>query len=516
MNMKRIRILLFSALLIFSTLLSSCQSDEKVTEYPITLKQVLTEANERNHSVIDNFKIDNISDYYFDVDMDGFTEDELEKLFTPGYMTGVKPAKAKEDIDVLFRILEGSYAGYAYFGGAPAFDQAKADMLSEIETYGDKNISAADFAKLIRNHLGFVIDNHLVIGSLPLGLEEAYCWYDNNNYEYHRDSNGYYTLIKDAKWYLSEDMINYLKYTIGASGEIVYGLFFIGTDAEKDQLPEQLTLTRKNEEKVVTIIWEKVPPQSRPSKEYELRDTDGFKTAVISAFYNTQNTNTMINDAKELSKEDYTIIDLRYNTGGLSPDVLMWMYNFTNKEIFPKGTALSYAGVVNDYWHGLMKTEVLEVYNTFDFAVENPQVFNHLVNSESDVYTVTNVDNGIKRIDYDTQWTQRDGKVLFLLNGKENVSCGELFIETCKSLENTLIVGTNSGGCLTTGDVNSSNVLYLPNSQIGIFYSAGLMFYESYKDFDKYGIMPDIYIGTGDEAEAVARCIRYYQESTEE
>lgn len=184
MNKKWIRVLLFCTLLTFSIFITGCESKEKVTEYPITLEQVLTEVNERNQSVIENYKIDHISDYCFDVDMDGFTEEELAKLFTLGYMTGVKPEKAKEDIDVLFRILEGSYAGYAYFGGAQAFDQAKADMLREIDTYGEKNISAANFTNLIRNHLDYVIDSHLVIGSTPLGFDEAYCWYDNNAYEY--------------------------------------------------------------------------------------------------------------------------------------------------------------------------------------------------------------------------------------------------------------------------------------------------------------------------------------------
>ena len=174
MNRKWVSVLLSCTLLTLSIVVTGCETNTKVTEFPITLKQVLSEVNERNQSVVDQFHIDNISDYYFDVDMDGFTEEELAKLFSPGYMTGVKPEKAKEDIDVLFRILEGSYAGYAYFGGAQAFDQAKSDMLYEIDTYGEKNISAANFASLIRSHLDFVIDNHLVISSVPLGFDEAY------------------------------------------------------------------------------------------------------------------------------------------------------------------------------------------------------------------------------------------------------------------------------------------------------------------------------------------------------
>lgn len=513
-HMRWINVFLSGTLIILSSLLTGCKSEKKVTEYPITLEQVLTEANERNKSAIEHFDIGNISEYCSAVDMDGFTEEELEKFFTTGYMTGVKPEKAKEDIDVLFRILEGSYAGYAYFGGTQEFDQAKADMLKEIETYGEKNISAADFTNLIRDHLDFVIDSHIRIGSIGLGFDEAYCWYDNNTYEYYRDSKGYYTLIDDAKWYLSENMYHYLEYTIGKSGEIVYGLFFVGTDAEKDQLPEQMILTRKNKEKDIVLKWEKSPSKSNPGAEYELCDTDGLKTAVIAAFSATQNTNTMINDAKELSKDDYTIIDLRNNSGGLVQDVTMWLYNFTGKEIYPKESALSYGGVVNDYLLELAKEKVLAVFYKFDFVKENPQFINNLIKNVSQAYTVTDVENGIKRIDYNTQWTQRDGKALFLLNGKENYSAGEYFIEACRTMENTLVVGTNSGGCLITGGVNSSNILYLPNSQIGITYSTSL-FINHPRDFDIYGIQPDIYIGTCDEEEAVARCIRYYQSSPE-
>jgi hypothetical protein len=75
-----------------------------------------------------------------------------------------------------------------------------------------------------------------------------------------------------------------------------------------------LTLTRKNKEKVIEIKWEKASSQSSPSKEYELKDFDGFKTAVIAAFLATQNTNAMINDAKELSKESKTVFYCYYDS----------------------------------------------------------------------------------------------------------------------------------------------------------------------------------------------------------
>jgi hypothetical protein len=509
---KRSCILLTGTLLMISILFTGCETNEKVTEYyPITLEQVLSEANERNQSIIEQFKVDSITDYCFDVDMDGFTEDELKELFTPGYMTGVKPEKAKEDIEVLFRILEGSYSGYAYFGGAQTFDQAKTDMLRDIDTFGEKSISTVSFTNLIREHLNFMIDSHFSIGGVPLGFDEAYCWYDRNAVEYYRDSIGYFTMIDDAKWYLPESMIPYLEYTIGKSGEIVYGLFYIGTIAEVDQLPDQITLTRNKKEKDIEIKWEKNIPKGQPNAEYELKNMNGFKTAVIAAFTATQNANAMINDAIGLSKEDYAIVDLRYNAGGLLPDVTMWMYNFSGKEIYPKGSIVAYASVVNDYWQSSLETEILTAYQNFDFIKSNPELFNNIINNESETYNITNVDDGIQRIDFNSQWTQREGKVLFVLSGKENFSAGEYFVEDCRSMENTLVVGSNSSGCLRTGGINGSDVLYLPNSNIGIIYSSLLSLFNSSKDFDQYGILPDIYIGTGDETEAVTKCIGYYQ-----
>ena len=516
MSLKRVCALFTGILLILSITLTGCRTNEKITEYPVTLEQVLTEVNTRNQSIVNNLNTEYTTDYVFDVDMSGFTEEELSKLFTPGYMSGVKPEKAKKDIELLFRILEGSYAGYAYFGGAPAFDQAKSNILRDIETYGDKNISGPDFRALIVNHLAFVIDSHLSIGGFNPGFEEAYLWYDKNNYEYRRDSKGYYTLVDGEKWYISENMSPYLEYTIGESGEIVYAPFFVGTVTERELLPKQITLASAKEDKEIEILWEKSSLQNAPSSEYERKDMDGIKAAVIAAFLATHNTNTMINDAKELSNDDYSIIDLRYNIGGLLPDVTMWLYNFTGKEIYPKGSALLFASKVNDYWLGPMETEIAFAYRAFDFAKENPEFFNNMLLKKSDAYKITSINDGIRRIDYKPQWTQRDGKVLFLLNGKDNISSGEYFIEASRSMENTLVVGTNSGGCLKTGGVNAMNSLYLPHSHIGIIYSSILWLNNTSKEFDKYGILPDIYIGAGDSAEAVTRCIRYYQSVSEE
>lgn len=510
-NMRWNHVLLIATLSTFIIFIAACQSKVKVTEFPITLEQVLNETNERNQSSIKTFKPTQITNNYYDVGKEDLTSEELEKLFTPGYMTGVKPTQAKEDIDVLFRILKSSYAGYTYFGAARTFDQAKQNILNNIEAYGEKSIPPSDFTKLIRDQLDFVIDSHLLIGRIPLSFEEAFCWYDDNAFEYFRDSNGYYTILDNKKWYLAENWKPYLRYTIGKSGEIVYGLFYVGTDTEKAQIPSQLTLVRKNKEKVIEIRWTKSSPKSSPDKEYVLTGTDGIKTAVIAAFSATQNANTMINDAKELSKEDYAIIDLRNNSGGLIPDVTMWMYNFVNKELYLHGTSLSYHGIVNDYWQGIVQPEILKAYQYFDFFKENKELVNNIINYKSEFYTVTKIKNEISRFNFIPQWTPRDGKILFLLNGKENVSCGEYFLEVCKSLENTLIVGTNSGGCLTTGGVNSYIPLYLPNSKIEIIYSTQLMLSNRSQDFDQYGIMPDIYIGSGNEAEAVAKCIRYYQ-----
>lgn len=505
---KQIIVMVLCISIAIIMLLAGC---EEATEYPVTLKQVLNEVNERNKAAVETANVTDVSEYCFDVNKNGFSNTELKELFTSGDMTNVKSEQAKEDIDILFRLLETSYGGYKYFGGAKAFDKAKSDIYSKIDLYGGGIIAATTLVDLIRNNLKFVIDSHIRIAGECLLFEEAYCWYDNTAYEFHRDSKGYYTKIHNKKWYLPEDMTDYMKYTIGKSGEIVYGLFSIRTISEANQLPRQITLIRGSKEKTIIIEWEISKSPGNPTVEYELTDTDGIKTAKITSFKDISSTNTMINDAKKLAPDKDVIIDLRSNGGGATNYTTMWMYNFTGKEIFPKGVEIAFNSTVNNYLNSLLEQKSASLINTIDFYKENPELIKIDIEGNSKAFTISNVENGIQRTDYNTMWTQRGGKVLFVLNGKSNYSAGEWFVECCKTLENTLVVGTNSNGCMTIGGMNSGNPIYLPNSHISIKYGSELMLCNEANDFDKYGIMPDIYIGMDDAADAVVRCIKYYQ-----
>lgn len=74
------------------------------------------------------------------------------------------------------------------------------------------------------------------------------------------------------------------------------------------------------------------------------------------------------------------------------------------------------------------------------------------------------------------------------------------------NVENVVSVGTNTNGCIHFGSVLP---LALPNSKTMFTFSISILTGFD-KDFDVYGLEPDIYIADDDAQEAVLKCIEYY------
>ncbi|KYK33950.1 MAG: hypothetical protein AYK19_12680 [Theionarchaea archaeon DG-70-1] len=75
----------------------------------------------------------------------------------------VSSEDAKKDVERLFYLLSHGYCGYGYFKTRGDFDQAKSDILREVET--SSTWSLYDFSEVIHTHLQFIGDGHFVIGA---------------------------------------------------------------------------------------------------------------------------------------------------------------------------------------------------------------------------------------------------------------------------------------------------------------------------------------------------------------
>ena len=63
------------------------------------------------------------------------------------------------------------------------------------------------------------------------------------------------------------------------------------------------------------------------------------------------------------------------------------------------------------------------------------------------------------------------------------------------TVENTLVVGVNTGGCSLVPD---NFTCYLPNTGLPIFFGTGLGFYETMENRDTVGYAPDLWVNPPD------------------
>jgi len=444
-----------------------------------------------------------------------FGEPELE-LLTPDFPERkdvLNYEEAENDVDYLFRILKTSYAPYEYFGGDEVFDKAKADILADLAEFNNK-MTSYDMQNAIIKHLGFMKDSHFALNSYS-GIEfaEEVYYYDSTLREFRHDDAGYFTVVGGVKYYVSAEDEQYLRLTVGDTGELVYAFITLCEEGNLSALPCEVILTSEDGSKTPTLeldwitdsySYAKYLTWDKPQGDIPVT---GIGAMMVDDKYYIAEMNAFVNRAKELRDEEVFILDLRGNMGGLSTISYMWMYNLTNGvEVEGEYTMVYYMSMLNDLVTMGNDEQIVEALLQFDFFEENPDIKEELLSEEEeDVLGEGYV--------YDTVdiWTEYDGTI-FVLCDKAVSSAGEMFILQLIDLENVVVFGTNSNIGLISGGTNYYVPVYLPNSGISVYYSTVLVLTDDSEDFDARGIQPDVVICGEDEAAAVERCWNYYNQ----
>lgn len=488
---------------------------ENLPESGITLDELMEGLNEErkndvrtNISDADIFLPDYESDEFQAIE---FSEEELDLLTTPNYEDSgsLTMEEIENDVDYLFRILKTSYAPYEYFGGDEVFNKAKEDILNEVHSY--TAISTGKFESIIMDNLSFMMDSHFSLNMYSgVDFAEQVYYYDSEKRELRTDDKGYFLVVDGVKYYVDENDEEYLKLTVGESGELVYAFIAMCEEKNSGVLPREFTLlSDKNDEIILDIKWK----TDRYNYTYNLTWEDevdgipltGIGMMAIDDDNCIEEMNDFVNRAKELRDEEIFILDLRGNSGGLSTISYMWMYNLTNgKEVEGEYTMVYYMSMLNYLVTMGNDEEIIDALLKFDFFNENPDQKEELLSEEEE-------DELGEGYVYDTEdsWNEYDGTI-FVLCDKAVSSAGEMFILELMDVENVVVFGTNSNGCLISGGTNYYVDVYLPNSGISIYYSTALILTDDSEDFDARGVQPDVIICGEDEAEAAARCWNYY------
>lgn len=491
---------------------------ENLPESGITLDELMTQLNEQRMNDV-RTTISDSSIYLPDYESDEFkaiefSEEEIDLLtYDENYGKEILTYdEAANDVDYLFRILKTSYAPYEYFGGDEVFDQAKQNILDDLAEMGN-NIYDYELVTVISVNLSFMTDSHFAINYSGLDFIEEVYYYDNAKREFRNDEDGYFTVIGGVKYYIDKENEQYMKLTVGESGELVYGIITLCEEGmHRYIMPTEMKLNGEDgSEYTLELNW----TTDRYNYQFELTWEDeiegipltGIGSMAIDDDYCIEEMNDFVNRAKELRDEEVFILDLRGNMGGLSAISYMWLYNLTGGvEVEGEYSMVYYMSMLNDFVTQGNNDEAIEALLKFDFFEENPDQREDLLSEEDeDVYGEGYV--------YDTvdSWNEYDGTV-FVLCDKAVSSAGEMFILELMDLENVVVFGTNSNGCLISGGTNYYVDVFLPNSGASVYYSTILILTDDSERFDARGVQPDVIICGEDEAEAAARCWHYYND----
>lgn len=399
------------------------------------------------------------------------TKEEIRELKTEKRIKETITAEeAKEDVDLFFRALKYGYGAYYYFGGNEAFDKAKEEVMSFIEE--KKRISSYDLGNKIRDSLDFVRDGHFgVYGNSPVNVDGGrFEFYYCEGQEFSKDENGFYKeTVNGEKWYFSgsENPDISIKPYLNSEGWIVYApVLFSRGKSKKDEIK----LTLGEETRTEEIFWKEAKEYNPGGLDFNYIEENEMAFLSIRSFGRQEyDFGPFLNSGKEASDEEFLIFDIRSNEGG---------GGYENEWIgFFSGTTGEIKRIHGERITGFSHETMRDYGNERYGLGKDEGVF-----IENEIPVIVLVD------DYCG-------------------SAGESMLLGLKTLENALVIGSNSIGAQVCG---SSKSLWFPNSGIDFYMGTNLGFHNTMELVDGKGYEPDVWCNPMDSVEPVLKMIENY------
>ena len=343
------------------------------------------------------------------------------------------------DSKEFFDLLAYFYGSYVYFGGDDVFLPVLDAIFARLESEGDTMLLSV-FAYVLSEELGkLVADNHFRIWfdrlgvsydfftmmfHVPFGRSERGIFNkETGKYVVHVVLQGH-TLFPDEAFRLS----------LSQQGELYYNLVLV--------LPYGISHPA-----VATIVYEsgeasvalgRFPPPQRPWGNAALNYFSGLPVVNISNFgfpdstygMNSQDARRFLEIADELRGEPVVVVDVRSNGGGNGTLPDNWVYRLTGN-IPPLLSPTLHVGEFA-LTGGIYESWFFIAPESFRFR--KTQTFGEL-------HTVS---GGI------VEGLQANEVLIVLLVDRHSASASEGFANIMLGMENTLIVGQNTSGTLTT------------------------------------------------------------------
>lgn len=380
------------------------------------------------------------------------------------------------DVDRLFKLFRYAYGPYGYFGGDEVFNNAKASIIMDLQ--GKDEISSGDFYKVILDNLTFIEDAHFRINSAVPDASKFNVYFIGED-EFLKDSNGYYKIVDENKYYIKEingssDVENLMRISVNNDGKLIYRIGEFRNSGMSKAINISITYSCKEdiiEEKTYLEVARAIN-RNRVDK-FEYRMINDIPIAKVGAMSDTMQVQDaqerFMNSAKEMKKYPISILDLRGNEGGFRRAGESWIDEFSG----------------------------------FIRRVDPATAYVNSTITTGNIYAVPFLE---PRKEATVPDRIPNDKLVFVLIDSHNGSAGEWFVEDLMNMDNVVLVGTNTMGC----KLNNSAHYLLNNSKIDITLGDMLSLSPYGEDFEFKGFQPDILVESDDALESVLKIIDYY------
>lgn len=417
---------------------------------------------------------------------------------TPRSITTVQAA---DDIERLFYLFSHGYSGYAFFNQNDGFEMAKKTILQELST--QSTWSGDAIAGLVHEHLGFITDRHLKIGQHAFAGHSDF-WYDTD-LEMTQGNEGYQFEVGDETYLVTSinnaDPSTFIFPSLNRQGLPIYRLGLLSMNK-----PPSLSMTADNADKVTRQFEIKLQRSAFDYYSGSIISEEvigGIPVVRIRSFSDmySKELNQFVATANKHRGTPVVIVDLRGNGGGNEYWSSSWIQKLTGKRpesvfVFSElESATSMIGRANAfaYWRSL----------TSDPSLYQADAAHHIRRAEE-------IGSGAIQ----AGWTgpsypeipliANDTTVVVVINNLV-ASAGEGFVLRISQAENVVVVGENSMGALTFGNISMHQ---LPYSKLTVWLPINFNLFTDLDIREEVGLAPDLWVPAEDAVNYAVAAIR--------
>jgi len=449
----------------------------------LTLQDLIEIANRRSHDLIR-------PDY---TRLYELTYARRPQTIDPWYFDGhprmayISSRDAMADVTDLITLLSQFYGAYIYFGGDSVFFEVKEQLGNLLHT--QELWDTDNFAYHLREYLSTVIrDSHFRVDSDPLWASYNFMIPTNpvSLTVFERSEAGIRNrtkelyvaqVIVDGKYIDIEDAF---RHSLGEDGELYYS--FVVVLPDNIPTPATATVVYTTGVQFTFSISPLCPPRLE-ARDVSMEYISDFPVVTITQMGFPDSTYGMdfagarqfLSYAEALRDEPIIIVDIRANRGGNGRLAPRFLHILTG-EVIPR----------NHYG--------LRVWDYDDFRRMAPPYANlfHLA-PESEIYAPSRRfdSNHILIHTSPFQVIQNDTLIILLVD-RHTYSAGDGFADIMFSMENTLVIGQNTGGMLHT-DLSFTN-MSLPRSGVSVDFGTTIFIHPEGHLPEGVGIAPDLWV----------------------